>query len=286
MPGLSGGQRKLLLFELIVQRIATQENLLIVLDEPFAGVTDDFVPYIIDRLNEMRMMHNILLVTNDHVEALTRMADNTITVSVIDRSRVTVNGKENVDRELTLLAMSIGDEYNHATNNKDLEFFRSVEFSFSGGLLQLFLYVNCAFGLFVATFWDSVPGSEALVLIAGGLVSSFTLQPYLLQLVDWRVYMVEEADALLHSSKSMNKFLKLCVIIFLLFVVSCIRFWCQDMVIGTKKSAEFFFAIFFDNFSAVIALICFGLYTNLSAQACQILGSMPFLFSIFFSTTL
>jgi ABC-type nitrate/sulfonate/bicarbonate transport system ATPase subunit len=39
--GLSGGQRKLLLFELICQRTADQSGLLIVLDEPFAGVTDD-----------------------------------------------------------------------------------------------------------------------------------------------------------------------------------------------------------------------------------------------------
>lgn len=39
--GLSGGQRKLMLFELICQRTANQSELLIVLDEPFAGVTDD-----------------------------------------------------------------------------------------------------------------------------------------------------------------------------------------------------------------------------------------------------
>ena len=39
--GLSGGQRKMLLFEIIVQRTAHQSELLIVLDEPFAGVTDD-----------------------------------------------------------------------------------------------------------------------------------------------------------------------------------------------------------------------------------------------------
>ena len=41
--GLSGGQRKMLLFELIYQRTRAQQNMLIVLDEPFAGVTDDFV---------------------------------------------------------------------------------------------------------------------------------------------------------------------------------------------------------------------------------------------------
>jgi len=39
--GLSGGQRKMLLFELIAQRTDNQSELLIVLDEPFAGVTDD-----------------------------------------------------------------------------------------------------------------------------------------------------------------------------------------------------------------------------------------------------
>src|SRR5210317_1587035 len=61
IAGLSGGQRKLLLFELIFQRTASQDNLLIVLDEPFAGVTDDFVPFIVKRLNEMRQKHNILL---------------------------------------------------------------------------------------------------------------------------------------------------------------------------------------------------------------------------------
>ena len=35
--GLSGGQRKLLLFELIYQRTKSQMNLLLILDEPFAG---------------------------------------------------------------------------------------------------------------------------------------------------------------------------------------------------------------------------------------------------------
>ena len=140
MAGLSGGQRKLLLFELIYQRTATQENLLIVLDEPFAGVTDDFVPYIMDRLKLMRITHNILLVTNDHVDTLKNLADNTITVSAVDRSLVKVNGREGIDRELTLLAMSIGDQYSPTTNNQDMKFFRDVEFS----LCYLFIWsVRC-----------------------------------------------------------------------------------------------------------------------------------------------
>ena len=162
-----------------------------VLDEPFAGVTDDFVPYIVERLNVMRKRHNILLVTNDHVEALTSMADNTITVSAIDRTTVKLNSKENVDRNLALLAMSIGDEYRHSTNNNDLHFFRKVELSKNGGLYHVLAHVLFSFGLFVCTFWDSAPGSEALVLIAGGLVSFFVFHPYLLQLVDWRNYMCE-----------------------------------------------------------------------------------------------
>jgi len=285
MPGLSGGQRKLLLFELICQRTSTQDNLLIVLDEPFAGVTDGFVPYIMERLNEMRLKHNILLVTNDHVEALTGMADNTVTVSAIDRSTVNVNGRDGVDRELALLAMSIGDEYTNASNNKDIQFFRKVELSRNGGLFHVCGFVFFAFGLFVMTFWNSNPGSEALVIVAGGLVSFFTLFPYFLQTVDWRNYMTEEAEALLHSSKSMNKFLKTVVILLLLFIVSTIQFWCQDAVIGTLTSTEFFIGIVFDNFSYLVNIICLGLYTDLSDPEVQMLGSVPFLLMIFFSTT-
>jgi len=126
--GLSGGQRKMLLFELIAQRTANQSELLIVLDEPFAGVTDDckfgvslanaalchykplmstfrclcyleVVPFITERLLEMSAKHNILLVTNDHVETLMNLSDNTITVSAIDRSTLKINGHQNVPRE-------------------------------------------------------------------------------------------------------------------------------------------------------------------------------------------
>ncbi|KAL7528922.1 hypothetical protein ACHAXR_004962 [Thalassiosira sp. AJA248-18] len=285
MAGLSGGQRKLLLFELICQRTATQDNLLIVLDEPFAGVTDDFVPFIVGRLNEMRKKHNILLVTNDHVDTLKKMADNTVTVSAIDRSKVSINGRGGVDRDMALLAMSIGDDYKHSTNNKDLEFFRSVEFSKNGGIPNVAAFAVFAFGLFLLMFWDSAPGSEALVLIAGGMVSFFTANPYFLQLPDWRVYMVEEAEALLHSSKSTNRFLKMSLTMFLLVIVTCIQFGCMDAVIGTLTTAEFFFGMLFDNLSLLIAMALLGLYSDLPDQAVQILGAMPFLLMIFFSTT-
>jgi ABC-type lipoprotein export system ATPase subunit len=285
MPGLSGGQRKLLLFELIFQRTAMQDNLLIVLDEPFAGVTDDFVPFIVGRLNEMRKKHNILLVTNDHVETLKSMADNTVTVSAIDRSKVKINDKEGVDRELTLLAMSIGDGYTQGHNNSDLKFFCDVEFSKNGGVPFIAGFGVFSFGLFLLMFWDSQPGTEALVLVAAGIISFFIANPYFLQLTDWRIFMCEEAEALLHSSKSMNRFLKMCLAITLLWIISSIQFICQNLIIDTLNNAYFYFAILFDNLSLMVAILCLSLYTDLPDQAVQILGSMPFLFMIFFSTT-
>jgi ABC-type lipoprotein export system ATPase subunit len=125
--GLSGGQRKLLLFELIYQRTKSSSDLLIVLDEPFAGVTEDFVPFIVERLNAMRQTHNILLVTNDHVGTLTDMADNTLTVSAVDREHVKVNARMKVDREVSLLAVSSGKDYVHTAASADIRFFMDVE---------------------------------------------------------------------------------------------------------------------------------------------------------------
>ena len=233
----------------------------------------------------MRKAHNILLVTNDHVNTLKKMADNTVTVSAIDRSTVKINGKEGVDRELALLAMSIGDAYQHTASNKDLKFFRDVEFSKQGGILTVVFFVVFTYGLFLLMFWDSEEGSEALVLIAGGLITYLCVNPYFLQLVDWRIFMMEEAEALLHSSKTMNKTLKTLLTLGLLFVITLVQFGCMEAVLGTLTTVEFFIAIFLDNLSLTIMLICLGLYTDLSDQAVQIFGVMPFLFMIFFSTT-
>ena len=225
----------------------------------------------------MRKAHNILLVTNDHVNTLKKMADNTVTVSAIDRSTVKINGKEGVDRELALLAMSIGDAYQHTASNKDLKFFRDVEFSKQGGILTVVFFVVFTYGLFLLMFWDSEEGSEALVLIAGGLITYLCVNPYFLQLVDWRIFMMEEAEALLHSSKTMNKTLKTLLTLGLLFVITLIQFGCMEAVLGTLTTVEFFIAILFDNLSLTIMLICLGLYTDLSDQAVQIFGVMPFL---------
>ena len=287
MAGLSGGQRKILLFELISQRTALQDNLLIILDEPFAGVTDDFVPFIVERLNEMREKHNVLLVTNDHVETLKKMADNIITVSAINRSKVRINRmNEGVDRNLAILAMAIGDNYNHKVNTKDILFFGRVEFSKHGGIPSIALFAVFMYGLFLITFWGSKPGSEAFILIAAEIISYHIVHPYVLQLVDWRVYMVEEAEALVHSSMYISKLLKAILMLIIIFVVACIQFGCMfATTLGYLNGVDFFFAVLFDNLSQLIPLILLGLYSDLPDQTVQVLGQLPWLFMIFFSTT-
>ena len=170
-PGLSGGQRKLLLFELVRQRVMAQSDLLICLDEPFAGVTDDFVPFIVERLTDMRKKHNIVLVTNDHVEVLKEMADNTLTVSAIDRTMVRINNRDTVDRRKALLALSVGDRYEYQTGAADLKFFFHVEVLSNAALIGIAAFVLFLFGMVLLTFWDSDTESASLILIAGEILA-------------------------------------------------------------------------------------------------------------------
>ena len=138
------------------QRTEGQNNLLIALDEPFAVVTDDFIPFIVDRLNQMRKNQNVLLVTNDHVETLTSMADNTITVSAIDRSRVVINNHLTADRNVAIASLSVGDQYKYQNARlDDLQFFCNVEIKFNSGLLSIAAFGIFLFGLFTITFWNS-----------------------------------------------------------------------------------------------------------------------------------
>jgi hypothetical protein len=283
--GLSGGQRKMLLFELVFQRISYQSDLLIVLDEPFAGVTDDFVPFIVERLNEMRKSHNILLVTNDHVATLTKMADNTITVSAIDRSTVRINDRDKVDREKAILALSVGDEYHYQATGADLKFFFDVEVTNNGALLGVAVFTVFAYSTFLATFWDSNDESASLVLVAGNLISYFCLNPYLLALVDWRNFMSEEAEALMHASKSLNKTLKTALTLALLLIISLVQFGITTAVINGLESSSFWVAMLMDSASVTFPFLCFGLYSLLPIQTAQIFSLFPFLLMIFFSTT-
>jgi ABC-type lipoprotein export system ATPase subunit len=282
--GLSGGQRKMMLFELVCQRTQAQSDLLICLDEPFAGVTDDFVPWIIERLNELRKKHNVLLVTNDHVAALTGMADNTITVSAINRSTVSVNGCKH-DREVLLHAVSSGKKYQHAIGNQDLWFFWSTEGITNPQVLGVLGFTTFSMILFLLTFWDSQPGSEALVMVAIQIVAFFSINPYLVALTDWRNAIREEAEALMHSSTQTNLNLKSCVALLLITVICLASFGILNLCIDTLRSFEYWVFMLFDSASLTLTFICLGLYSRLPFQTVQILAGMPFLLMIFFSTT-
>jgi hypothetical protein len=283
--GLSGGQRKLLLFELIHQRTKNQSDLLLVLDEPFAGVTDDFVPFIAARLYEMRKQHNILLVTNDHIATLKTMADNTITVSALDRSMVQINGMAQVDRSKIMLALSVGGEYHHDATWDDLRFFYNVEVAQNGALVSVAAFTVFCYSFFLASFWDSATESSPLVIIAASFISYFCLKPYLLSLVDWRNFMTEESKALLHSSKTTNKVLKTFLALTLILIVSLVEWGVINLVIDGFTDPKFWVAFLMDSASLMLPFICLGLFTKLPATTVQILASIPYLFMIFLSGT-
>jgi hypothetical protein len=233
----------------------------------------------------MRQNHNILVVTNDHVEILTSMADNIITVSAIDRSVVKINDRLRMDRDVAIAALSVGDEYVYEGSSADLKFFLDVEIINNGGVRGVVGMAVLSFGLFLLTFWDSSDESAALVLIAGSIIGYFAINPYLLSLVDWRNFMTEEAEALLHSSKSLNKFLKSCLTIFLIITISLLEYGMVNAVINGLADINFWIAMLFDTGSMCFPFLCFGLYSTLPHQAVETFSSMPFLFMIFFSTT-
>jgi hypothetical protein len=284
-PGLSGGQRKMLLFELIAQRTAHQEDLLICLDEPFAGVTDDFVPYIVKRLNEMREKHNILLVTNDHVETLKQLSDNTITVSAIDRTTVTLNQHGTVQRTKAIYALSVGENYVYSSTGGDLMFFYEIEVKNNGTIKGVLTFSMITFTLYLITFWNSKRESAALLLVAGGIITYFSANPYLLTLVGWRDAMLEESEALLHSSKGMNKVLKCLLTFSIVFTLTLLEYGVVNAVTDGFGKFKYWFAMFFDIGSLVFPHICLGIFTRIPFQFVQLLAGMPFLMMIFFSTT-
>jgi hypothetical protein len=93
IPGLSGGQRKMLIFEIVYQRLLVcMEPLLVLMDEPFAGITKNNISFLIDSCVEIKKRHHLFLVTNDHITELRDVADAVITVDAMDRSTIDLNG--------------------------------------------------------------------------------------------------------------------------------------------------------------------------------------------------
>jgi hypothetical protein len=282
--GLSGGQRKLFLFELIYQRTKDETGLLILLDEPFAGVTDDFVPFIIDRLEHMKKMHNVLVVTNDHVAELTNLADTIIRLSAVDRDNVLVNDSK-TERQIAIMALSLGDEYTYQATGSDWGFFLDVEIVHNRGIHIAVIYAVLSYALFLATFWNSSQDSASLVLIANELIGYYSVLPFLLSLPDWRHYVDEESEALLHSNKTSSKIWKTYLAMALLFFLALFQYGMVNTVIDGMGSIEYFFGIFFDGATNQFPYIVLGLYSSLPNEQVYALSSMPFLLMIFFSTT-
>lgn len=239
----------------------------------------------VERLEELRKKHNIILVTNDHVDTLTKLADNTITVSAVDRTKVKVGDKEGIDRQRAIFALSLGDEFQYTSTSEDLKFFLDAEIFSNPALIGLFMFSLISFSFFIMTYWDSSPDMASLVVVAGGIIAYFCINPYLLSLVEWRNMMEEEAEALMHSSKGMNRTLKSCLCVAFIFLISWAEFGVVNATISGLSSFDFWVAMFFDSASLTFPMICTGIYTHLDFQTAQILGSLPFLLMIFFSTT-
>jgi hypothetical protein len=233
----------------------------------------------------MRKDHSILLVTNDHVEALTNMADNTMRVSAIDRAHVHINSSDKVDRKKAIMALAFGDKYAYTPSGADLRFFVDTEIPSNGALVGIIGIITFSFTAFIATFWNSSEENAALVLLAGSIISFVCVNPYLLSLVAWRISMLEEAEALIHASEAMNKALKLCLTISIILIISVIEFGMVNVVIDGLGDVKFWVAILFDSASLTFPFACLGIYSGINLRALQILGSLPNLLAIFFSTT-
>merc|ERR1712226_1495685 len=194
--------------------------------------------------------------------------------SAINRNVVKVNEMEGVDRQRAIFALSIGDEYMYKSTLEDLHFFLNVEIWNNSALMGIAMFSIICFALFVATFWDSSTDQAALVLVAGGIIAYFCVNPYLLSLVDWRNAMEEEAEAL-----------KTALTVTVIFLVSLAEYGVVTAVIDDLSHIKFWVAMFFDSASMTFPFICLGVYSHLSFQLVEIIGSMPFLLMIFFSTT-
>jgi hypothetical protein len=124
------------------------------------------------------------------------------------------------------------------------------------------------------------------VLIAGGIIAFFQLNPFLLANVAWRDSMLEEAEALVHSSVFLNMTLKIILTVTLIVVLATAEFAVVNLVTsGLFIEARYWVAMLCDSASLTLPLVCLGLFTRLPFQTVQLVGSLPFLLMVFFSTT-
>merc|ERR1712232_1112641 len=132
---------------------------------------------------------------------------------------------------------------------------------------------------------NSQPGMEALVGVALSMICFFSINPYLIGLVDWRNTMIEEAQALMHFSVEMNRALKSTIALSLLVAVTVTAYGLLQACVDSLGAFKYWAYLFFDLASLTLPFVCFGPYSSLPLQVAQILASLPFLLMIFLSTT-
>jgi len=167
----------------------------------------------------------------------------------------------------------------------DLKFFVDVEVAANQKLFSVATFTIFAFSMFTATFWNSSEGSGPLVIVAASIIAFFSINPWLLALVDWRNYMTEEAEALLHSSKSMNKTLMSILTLLLILLISLVEWGIVNAVIDGFEERKYWVGILMDSASLTLPFIFLGIFTKLPFHLVEILAALPFMFMIFFSTT-
>lgn len=145
----------------------------------------NFVPFIVGRLEEMRKRHNILLVTNDHVETLKRTVDNTIRVSAIDCTRVQINDNLSSDRKRAIMGLSVADDYQYRAYSADFWFFMDAGLFSNQALVAIAFFTVFLDGLYDLTFWNSSNDSAALVPISVMMMSFFAMYPFFFVLCDY-----------------------------------------------------------------------------------------------------
>jgi hypothetical protein len=98
--------------------------------------------------------------------------------------------------------------------------------------------------------------------------------------------MLEEAEACTHASKGLNKALKTSIVIGMLFLLTMVEFGCVNAITdGQFLHVAYWLAMFCDVFSLTFPGTIVAIYTRLPLQMAQLLGTLPFLLMIFFSTT-
>jgi hypothetical protein len=274
-----------MIFDLIYQRTRNHRDLLLLFDEPFAGVTEDFLPFIQDRLAKLRENHNIVLVTNDHVELLRGLADNTIVVSALDRTKVTVNNRVTAHREDAMQVLSVGKDYTEKASYAEYRFFWNVEVARNRSLLNLGIFYFTGFLLFLVAFLDSHEHSTALLVVASHMIVLFCFKPFLITFVDWRNLVEEETQALLHSSKNVMKALKGAMAMIMILIGTLTQWAVLNVVSDSFTAFDLCLSMLLDTLSIVVPFIFFGLYTSLPLLEVDMVASIPFVLMVLFSTT-